>query len=250
MVAANVAAIAVNIAGPKQCFKEGTLVETEAGLKPIEEIEVGDEVLAYDKATGEQAYKAVKQLFRNETLKWCTVTVAVAGIVESIISTPGHKYYLPENRVNREIGEKQEHASYIVLSEKWVSACNLKSGDKVLLSDGEYGIIQSVKVEELSSPETTYNLEVEDFHTYYVGENSVCVHNKNCNVNQMNEQIRKGQAPKGVKRIDLPKVKGEQVHAHLDKGSAINIDGTLKHGNGNEITVGIAKWLKKNGWKL
>lgn len=46
------------------------------------------------------------------------------------------------------------------------------------------------------------------------------------------------------------KVKGEQVHAHLDKGSAINIDGTLKHGNGNEITVGIAKWLKKNGWKL
>ena len=84
MVAANVAAIAVNIAGPKQCFQEGTLVETEAGLKPIEEIEVGDKVLAYDEATGEQAYKAVKQLFRNETLKWCTVSVAVAGIVESI----------------------------------------------------------------------------------------------------------------------------------------------------------------------
>ena len=131
-----------------------------------------------------------------------------------------------------------------------MSASKLKAGDKVLLSNGEYGIIQSVKVEELSSPETTYNLEVEDFHTYFVGENPVCVHNKNCNVNQMNEQIRKGQAPKGVKRIDLPKVKGEQVHAHLDKGSAINIDGTLKHGNGNEITVGIAKWLKKNGWKL
>ena len=84
MVAANVAAIAVNIAGPKQCFKEGTLVETEAGLKPIEEIEVGDRVLAYDEATGEQAYKPVVRLFRNETLKWCTIAVAVAGIVESI----------------------------------------------------------------------------------------------------------------------------------------------------------------------
>ena len=153
-------------------------------MKPIEEIEVGDRVLAYDEATGEQAYKAVKQLFRNETLKWCTVSVAVAGIVESIISTPGHKYYLPENTITREIGEKQEHASYTGLSEKWVSACNLKSGDKVLLSDGEYGIIQSVKVEELSSPETTYNLEVEDFHTYYVGEYSVCVHNKNCGANE------------------------------------------------------------------
>ena len=48
--------------------------------------------------------------------------------------------------------------------------CKLKVGDKVLLSNGEYGIIQSVKVEELSCPETTYNLEVEDFHTYYVKE--------------------------------------------------------------------------------
>ena len=35
-------------------------------------------------------------------------------------------------------------------------------------------------MEELSSPETTYNLEVEDFHTYYVGEYSVCVHNVGC----------------------------------------------------------------------
>ena len=53
-----------------QCFKEGTLVETEEGLKPIEEIEVGDKVLAYDEATGEQAYKPVVQLFRNTTKEW------------------------------------------------------------------------------------------------------------------------------------------------------------------------------------
>ena len=62
---------------------------------------------------------------------------------------------------------KQEHDSYITLSEKWVSACKLKAGDKVLLSDGKYGIIVSVKIEELEPPETTYNFEVEDYHTYY-----------------------------------------------------------------------------------
>ena len=45
-----------------QCFKEGTLVETEEGLKPIEDIEVGDKVLAYDEVTGEQAYKPVVRL--------------------------------------------------------------------------------------------------------------------------------------------------------------------------------------------
>ncbi|MDD7158272.1 MAG: polymorphic toxin-type HINT domain-containing protein [Firmicutes bacterium] len=32
-------------------------------------------------------------------------------------------------------------------------------------------------MEELETPETTYNFEVEDFHTYFVGENPVCVHN-------------------------------------------------------------------------
>ena len=32
-------------------------------------------------------------------------------------------------------------------------------------------------IEELEVEEKTYNFEVEDFHTYYVGENSVLVHN-------------------------------------------------------------------------
>ena len=148
--------------------------------KPIETVAVGTMVLAYDEETGEKAYKPVVQLFKNETKRWCTVTVEVDGQKEQIVSTPGHKYYLPNNTENREIGLKQEHESYITLSEKWVSACKLKAGDKVLLSDGKYGIIVSVKIEELETPETTYSFEVEDYHTYYVGEESVCVHNAGC----------------------------------------------------------------------
>lgn len=46
-----------------------------------------------------------------------------------------------------------------------------------MLSDGSYGIINSVAVETLESPETTYNFEVEDFHTYYVSDSNVLVHN-------------------------------------------------------------------------
>ena len=170
-----------NLIQTRCCFKEGTLIETEEGLKPIEEIEVGDEVLAYDEETGEQAYKPVVQLFRNTTEEWCTVSVKSENGQEfEIVSTPGHKYYLPDNQVDRNFGEVLEHAGYAGLSEKWVSAQRLKFGDKVLLSDGTYGIIQTVKVETLSVPETTYNLEVEDFHTYFVGEHSVCVHNADC----------------------------------------------------------------------
>ena len=160
------------------CFKEGTLVETEEDLKPIEEIEVGDKVLAYDEATGEQAYKPVLQLFRNTTKEW--QYVYIEGETEPIISTPGHKYYLPENNVRREDTRALEHASYAELSEKWVSAYNLKKGDKVLLSDGKYGIIKETETVILSVPETTYNLEIADFHTYYVSENRVLVHNKGC----------------------------------------------------------------------
>lgn len=66
------------------------------------------------------------------------------------------------------------------MSVKWVSAKNLKQGDKVLLSSGNYGIVEKAEVRELDEAETTYNFEVEGYHTYHVGEASVCVHNKKC----------------------------------------------------------------------
>ena len=141
---------------PGKCFIAGTKVKTEDGYKNIEEVEVGDKVLAYDEETGKQAYKEVKRLFRNESKEW--TIVKVNG--EEIESTSGHKYYLPEKK-------------------EWRSAEELKEGDKVLLWDGRYGIIESVKSKHYDKSQTTYNFEVEDFHTYYVGT-GVCVHNKNC----------------------------------------------------------------------
>ena len=167
-----------NIIKTRCCFKEGTLVETAEGLKPIEEIREGDLVLAYDEQTGEQAYKPVVQLFRNTTEEW--QYVYIEGEAEPIISTPGHKYYLPGNEIHREDGRPEEHASYAGLSERWVSACSLKKGDRVLLSDGKSGTVERTVCVKLAAPETTYNFEVADFHTYYVGNNGVLVHNTDC----------------------------------------------------------------------
>ena len=190
---------------------------------------MGTLVLAYDEETGEKAYKPVVKLFKNETKRWCTVTVEVDGQKEQIVSTPGHKYYLPNNTENREIGLQQEHESYITLSEKWVSACKLKSGDKVLLSDGKYGIIISVRVEELEIPEATYNLEVADFHTYFVGENPLCVHNKNCNLVENEYSIEEGGVRVEVRPGEgLGKVAHNKPHAHIS-------------GNGPDTTVGLNK---------
>ena len=53
----------------------------------------------------------------------------------------------------------------------------MKAGDVLVLQDGGYTIVEKTQHEILETPVTVYNFEVEDFHTYYVGANSVLVHN-------------------------------------------------------------------------
>jgi RHS repeat-associated protein len=67
--------------------------------------------------------------------------------------------------------------------------------------------------------------------------------------NQLNEEINRGQAPKEVKRVDTGKVTGEQTHAHFKDGSALNKNGTWKHGQ-SELSNATKNWLIDNGWKL
>ncbi len=154
-----------------QCFKEGTLVfclgkNGEETLKRIEEITVGDRVLAYDEKTGKQAYKSVKRLFRNKTDEWYHIRVNN----EEIVCTGGHPFYVAD------LGQ-------------FIPARNLRTGDKLLLSDGTCVTIDSITVEKLAKPETTYNFEVEDFHTYFVSNCKILVHNL-CN-RKLNEYKNK-----------------------------------------------------------
>ena len=143
-----------SLTSPGLCFKEGTLVETEDGLKPIEEIKEGDLVLAFDEQTGEQSFKSVARLFRNTTSEWYHITVNG----EEIICTAEHPFY--------------------VVGMGFVPAKDLSVKDKLLSSDNSVVEIDSITIERLTTPETTYNFEVEDFHTYYVGETTVLVHNE------------------------------------------------------------------------
>ena len=137
-----------------QCFIAGTLVATETGYVTIENIRVGDLVWAHDPETGETALKPVVQTFRNETTEWIHVTVNG----ETLTCTPEHPFYVPKKG--------------------WTSAIDLRAGDILVMLNGEYVVVEQVQHELLESPETTYNFEVEDYHTYYVGEKSVLVHNR------------------------------------------------------------------------
>ena len=144
----------INCSG--NCFVAGTLVLCEDGYKKIEDIQVGDKVLAYNEQIGKQDYKEVVRLFRNESTDWIGLTING----EEIVSTPGHKYYLPQTK-------------------QWVSAIDLQIGDTVLLSNNNQTVIESKREIHYNTPRITYNFEVEDYHTYYVGT-GVLVHNKKC----------------------------------------------------------------------
>ena len=139
--------------GTSYCFVAGTLVTTEDGQKPIEEIEVGDKVLSENELTGEVAVKTVTETYVNETDE--LIHIGVNG--ETISATPSHPFYV--NKFG------------------WTLAGSLRAGDVLVLSNGELVTVEWVQHEILESPIKVYNFEVEDFHTYFVGENSVLVHN-------------------------------------------------------------------------
>ncbi len=64
--------------------------------------------------------------------------------------------------------------------------------------------------------------------------------------------VRRGQGPRGISRIDSPKIKGEQWHAHLGRGEgspAVNLDGSWKH-PGAALTKKQADFLRSAGWDV
>ncbi|WP_233516743.1 polymorphic toxin-type HINT domain-containing protein [Paenibacillus curdlanolyticus] len=64
----------------------------------------------------------------------------------------------------------------------WVFADELQVGDKLQKADGSNLTIDKVKSVKLDEPVTVYNFAVADFHTYYVTDTGIWVHNTECNV--------------------------------------------------------------------
>ncbi|MBQ8142159.1 MAG: Hint domain-containing protein [Bacilli bacterium] len=136
-----------------KCFKEGTIVKTEEGDKKIEDIKVGDRVLSKNPETGEIAYKKVTKLYRNETFFWFTIFLSKK---ESITTTLLHVFFWSN-------GEKR-------------NAFTLKQAANLVDDKGKIHPIKYVKlIHHLRHDEKTYNIEVEDFHTYFVGQSGIWV---------------------------------------------------------------------------
>ena len=136
------------------CFVAGTEIDTIEGEKNIEDIEEGDYVLAEDPETGEQEYKPVVRTFINEK----DVLMHIFVEDEEIVCTPEHPFYVEG------IG--------------FVLAKDLQEGNILRTSDKQNPQVTKVEKEYLDEPIKVYNLEVEDFHTYFVSEKSILVHNE------------------------------------------------------------------------
>ncbi len=137
----------------QSCFTGETLVATEDGQVRIDEIELGDKVWAYNVETGETELKTVTKIYVHE--------------VDEILHL-----YTSEGQIDT----TTNHPFYVV-DRGWVAAGDLKAGDQVLKLNGTVAVVTGSELEKLAESILVYNLEVEDFHTYYVGSEPVLVHN-------------------------------------------------------------------------
>ena len=135
------------------CFVAGTVVLTAAGKKGIEHIREGDLVLSEDPDTGEVTYKRVLETYVSEATE--LIHLNIDG--EEIITTPAHPFYVKDKG--------------------FVLAGNLEVGTTLIDNEGNELHLQIVRWEQLQNPVPVYNFAVEDFHTYFVGNNKTLVHN-------------------------------------------------------------------------
>ena len=129
----------------RSCFAAGTpLLMAHGGSKPIDQISVGDWVLARSDADehGEIAPRQVEEVF-----------VRSAELLELVVS-------------GQIIKTTMEHPFWVV-DAGWRDAHELKVGDRFLSHDGQELTLQAIR--DTGEYATVYNLRVAEYHTYFVG---------------------------------------------------------------------------------
>ena len=134
--------------GHASCFAAGTPVRTLDGLRPIEKIEAGDQVLAQDTKTGALSYQAVVTAFHNPP----NATLRVRLGDESIVATGIHRFWKAGSG--------------------WIMARELKPGDS-LRTLGGVSTVSSVEDEPI---QPVFNLEIANGQSFFVGNQGALVH--------------------------------------------------------------------------
>jgi RHS repeat-associated protein len=136
---------------------ETRVLMADGTTKPISEIEVGDEVLAYDPETGERGPRRVIHLWVHEDT---LLELELGGA---------------------QVETTEDHPFWNATDEAWQQAEDLDVGDQVLSADGRTIVVGGLH-ESTAFTGTAFNLTVENIHTYFVqvGTSEVLVHNTGC----------------------------------------------------------------------
>jgi RHS repeat-associated protein len=184
-------------------FKPGTLVLLADGTrKPIEQLRLGDKVVATDPVTGKTSAEPVVRTIIGQGTKDLvdlqTTTVAADGTstIAKLTATTGHPFYLPETA-------------------KWVDAGDLTPGSHLaaLTTPRDVTITSACKY---TTQATVYNLTVERVQTYYVlaGAAPVLVHDCGKSVDDLYEKAVEVTPGQGS-----PAARAYQKHMTRDESS-------------------------------
>ncbi|MEU6264662.1 polymorphic toxin-type HINT domain-containing protein [Saccharopolyspora shandongensis] len=148
-------------------FVPGTLVlMADGSQKPIEDVDVGDQVLATDPETGETAARPVIATITGEGEK---------NLVEITVDTDSDK-----GNATGVVVATDEHPFWVEDQGRWLSAEDLAPGADLRSVDGR--VIEVVSTLERVEIATVHNLTIDDIHTYYivVARTPVLSHNAAC----------------------------------------------------------------------
>jgi hypothetical protein len=130
------------------CFGAGTPVRTAAGLRPIEELRVGDRVLTQGTQTGALSFQPIVAVFHNPP----NATLRVQIGEDAIVATGIHRFW------KAGVG--------------WVMARDLKTGDSIRTLDGRLGVVTV----ESGEVQPVFNLELSEGKSFFVGKQGALVH--------------------------------------------------------------------------
>ena len=118
--------------------------------KKIEEIQVGDHVLAWDEDSGEYASKPVVEVYQRVTdhLRILQLQSRKSGELQTIKTTDEHPFWVDGTG--------------------WVNAGDLQPQDQLSDPDGNAIMVVSTRYEPHAEGIEVFNFQVEDFHDYFV----------------------------------------------------------------------------------
>lgn len=130
------------------CFGAGTLVQTLAGPRPIEQVAIGDQVLTQDTRNGGLDYHPVLVVHHNPPGRTFKITLGEEEIVSSVF----HRFWKA--------------------GQGWVMARDLVVGDAIRTLNG---IVRVARIEE-GQVVPVYNLDVAAAANFFVGRSTALVH--------------------------------------------------------------------------